>query len=249
MHATESWSGPGGGGAVAAVQLTRLSDACRFFTALGRDTRGECSLRELEDQGLEMHVSWHPGPTRRAFTHVDDDGERTITVIGDRIGPRGKDDLPWSALESTDATYFTAGDIEALERARASRVLVATSRALNVLEDSAVRLDALVGSAADPAETYAPGTLDPPPALVVMTAGKEGGIYWDDQGSEHRFTAPELDHPVVDRYGAGDSFAAGLTWALGAGMDASNATAFAGRCGAAALSVRGPLGGRPTHDS
>jgi ribokinase len=44
---------------------------------------------------------------------------------------------------------------------------------------------------------------------------------------------------VVDAYGAGDSFAAGLTYALAAGLEGSDAVGFAARCGAAALTGRG----------
>src|SRR5215475_2211476 len=36
-HALESWEGVGGGGAVAATQLAKLSGGCLFLTALGRD--------------------------------------------------------------------------------------------------------------------------------------------------------------------------------------------------------------------
>ena len=39
--------------------------------------------------------------------------------------------------------------------------------------------------------------------------------------------------------GAGDSFAAGLTYALGAGLTGDDAIAFAARCGAGALTGRG----------
>jgi len=44
---------------------------------------------------------------------------------------------------------------------------------------------------------------------------------------------------VVDAYGAGDSFAAGLTFALGTGLEGQDALAFAARCGAGALTGRG----------
>ena len=42
-HATEHWSGPAGGGAVAAVQIAKLAGACDFFTALGDDELGHAS--------------------------------------------------------------------------------------------------------------------------------------------------------------------------------------------------------------
>jgi len=46
----------------------------------------------------------------------------------------------------------------------------------------------------------------------------------------------------VDSYGCGDSFAAGLTYGLGAGMDVADALALAARCGAVCLTGRGPYG-------
>jgi ribokinase len=50
----------------------------------------------------------------------------------------------------------------------------------------------------------------------------------------------------VDAYGAGDSFAAGLTFGLGAGMPLQRALAVAARCGAGNLTGRGPYAGQPT---
>ena len=37
VHATDAWEEPGGGGAVAAVQLARLAGSCTFYTAFGGD--------------------------------------------------------------------------------------------------------------------------------------------------------------------------------------------------------------------
>jgi ribokinase len=45
---------------------------------------------------------------------------------------------------------------------------------------------------------------------------------------------------VVDAYGAGDCFAAGLTFALGRGDPVEEAVAMAARCGAAVMTGRGP---------
>jgi ribokinase len=114
-------------------------------------------------------------------------------------------------------------------------VLTATSRELDVLRRGAVELDALVGSGEDEAERFRPGDLDPPPRLAVTTAGALGG--WAQPGGP--FTAPPPPGPVVDTYGAGDSFGAGLAFALGAGLEPGDAVAFAARCGAAALTGRG----------
>ena len=47
MHALDTWEEPGGGGAVAAVQLARLAGDCLFLTALGEDELGHRAEREL----------------------------------------------------------------------------------------------------------------------------------------------------------------------------------------------------------
>src|SRR5204862_2564150 len=108
-------------------------------------------------------------PQRRVVVHVDDRAERTITVIGDRMGARRRDPLGWEELAEFDAVYFTAGDVGALRAARKARILTATARAMETLKGSGVRLDALVLSGKDAGERYTQGDLDPVPDLVVTT--------------------------------------------------------------------------------
>ena len=244
VHARESWEEPGGGGAVAAVQLARLAGACELFTALGGDELGRRARGELEQLGLSVHACERDEPQRRAFVHLDGAGERTITVIGERLGPAGDDPLPWELLEETDAVYFTAGDVAALERARAASVLVSTARGLEVLVEAGCELDALVSSGADAGERYETGSLEPPPRLVVRTAGPAGGEWESREGERGRWEATPLPGPVSDAYGCGDSFAAGLTYGLGRGDAPAAALELAARCGAACLSGRGPYRGQ-----
>src|SRR5206468_8479056 len=114
---------------------------------------------------------FRPTQQRRALTFTDAAGERTITVIGDRLGPNASDPLPWELLEEAEAVYFTAGDDDALRLARRARVLVATPRVLEQLARVGVALDAVVGSGRDPAERYTPGDLAPAPKPAVWTEG------------------------------------------------------------------------------
>lgn len=240
VHASETWQEPGGGGAVAAVQLARLAGDALFLTALGDDELGHRAHDALRELGVRVEVVWRPPPQRRAFVHVDDRGERTITVIGDRLGPSGADPLPWDDLAGADAVYFTAGDAEAARRSRAARTMTATARALASLAPAGVELDALLASATDPGERYEPGDLDPPPRLVVRTAGAAGGTWERRDGDRGEWAASPPPGPAVDAYGCGDSFAAAVTWALGAGRSPGDAVALGARCGAACLSGRGP---------
>ena len=237
VHAHGTWQEPAGGGAVAAVQLSRLAGACTLFTGLGADELGRRSRAELTRLGVEVKAIPEDEATRRAFTFVDETGERTITVLGEKLRPRGGDSrLPWHDLAGLDAVYFVSGDVEALRHARLARVLVAAARELATLRGAGVELDALVGSGEDEGELYRAGDLDPAPRLVVTTAGGLGG--WVQPGGPFR-PAP-LPGPVVDAYGAGDCFAAGLTFALGRGDLVEEAVALAARCGAAVMAGRGP---------
>ena len=240
IHAREGWAEPAGGGAVAAVQIARLAGSCDFFTAVGDDELGRRAVERLTELGLRVHASVRDRPTRRAFTYVDDGGERTITTIGERIAPCLEDSLPWWALSGCDAVLFVAGDAGALRTARLAKILTAVSRVLPVLREGGVVLDALVGSARDPSEAFADDDLDPRPRVVVRTEGSSGGAA--EPGG--RFPAAELPGPLVDAYGCGDAFVAGLTYGLGAGMHRDEALGLAARCGAAALTGRGAYAGQ-----
>lgn len=240
LHAREGWQEAAGGGAVSAVQLARLAGHCDFFTAVGDDEIGRQAIEQLTALGLRVHAVKRDRPTRRAFVYVDDMGERTITTIGERIAPHIEDTLPWWSLANADAVLFIGGDAGALRAARLARVLVATSRVLGVLREGGVELDALVGSAHDPGEAFADDELDPAPRYAIRTEGAAGGSCTPGG----RFEAAPLDGPVVDAYGCGDAFVAGVTYGLGMGMHRDQALAVAARCGAAALTGRGAYAGQ-----
>jgi ribokinase len=156
--------------------------------------------------------------------------------------PRGADALSWEELAAADAVYFVSGDAAAVRAARRARVLVATARVLPVLAEAEVELDALVRSGRDPDERYAPGDLDPPPRLAVATAGADGGVWTTVDGRSGTYDPQPLPGPLEDSYGAGDSFAAGLTHALARADGVEDAVAFAARCASAALARRGAHG-------
>ena len=242
IRATAWWSEAAGGGSVSSVQLARITGACTLYTALGRDEVGESALEQLTGHGVTVEAARHDEPQRRGFTFVDADRERTITIIGEKHVPRAADSLAWEALAGADAVYFVSGDAGALRAARAARVLVATARVLPTIAQAGVELDALVRSGSDPSERYEPGDLDPAPGLVVTTAGRRGGSWSAADGRTGAYEATPLPGPLEDSYGAGDSFAAGLTYALGLGLPPEKALEFAARLGAEALTRSGAHG-------
>ena len=234
------WGEAAGGGGGASVELARLAGSSALFTALGDDELGHRSAGELEGRGVRVEAAWREHePQRRGFCYLDADGERTITILGEKLRPQRAEPLPWDDLATFDGIYFTGGDAEALRAARAARVLVATARELPTLAEAGVELDALVASASDPAERYAAGDVVPAPRVVAFTEGKRGGRL--EPGGRWE-TAP-LPGPKADAYGAGDCFAAGLTFGLAQGMAPRDAVEVGARSAAEAMTRRGAYGG------
>jgi ribokinase len=225
VHADRVWEEPAGGGAVVARQLALLAGRCELFTALGDDGLGRASAERLAELGVDVHVKWG-GVTRRAWTHVDGAGERTITVLGDKLLPAAP--LP---LDGYDLVFFVAGEPDALRSARRARFVACTVRELPTLQDADVELDLLVGSANDPGERY-DGSLRV--RHVALTDGANGGTL---DGEPY---AAASASSVVDTYGAGDSFGAALAFALARGDSLEDALALAVRAGSAVIEGRGP---------
>ena len=121
-------------------------------------------------------------------------------------------------------------------------MLVATSRIAGFLAEQDIPLDAVVGSGSDPAERSILPRSCIGRDLVVRTDGPKGGRYEMSDGRSETYGPVAPPGPVVDAYGAGDSFAAGLAFGLASGMDVDEALRLAARCGAWCVAGRGPYG-------
>ncbi len=237
-HSTKYFEEPAGGGAVAAVQLTRLiGEPVHLITALGKDSIGEKSYQRLEQLGLKLSVAWREKPTRRGISMIDSQGERAITVIGERLQPLGNDQLPWKELVNYEGIFVTATDANGLQNCRNSKVLAATPRLkLSTIEEANVRVDALIGSGLDPGEQITTKDKFPSPKIRISTEGALGGQVWPGG----RYAPVQLKTPVVDAYGCGDSFAAGVTAGLSAGWSLEQAISLGSHCGASCATHFGP---------
>lgn len=239
----DAFDEPAGGGAVTAVQMARLGAACSFYTAVGDDTFGAMCRASLADFGIAVFAAERAQQQPRTLTIIDASGERTIMVTGGRVSPTMDDPLPWSELAATDGVYFIGDDPRTLIAARAARHLVVAARRLPALIASGVQADVLVASASDENEAVDPDALPVLPRAIILTEGERGGRIIVD-GVERRYAAVTPPGPVVDTYGAGDSFAGGLTAGLAQGLALDDAAALGARCGAQALSRRGGWGAR-----
>ena len=211
-HANKSLELPAGGGALIVKTLFELSkNEIHFFTSLGKDYYGKKSFEFFEKIGINLHVAWRSESTRKGFSLIDNNGERSITIIGKRLAPTYDDDLDWEILKEMDGIFITAGDNKLLQKARAANILCATPRVgVDVINKSKIILDALVGSNLDPDESFLLSELNKKPRYIIKTEGDKGGLYIPGG----RFSAIKNNEPEIDSYGCGDSFAAGILYGL-----------------------------------
>jgi ribokinase len=233
---------PAGGGGVAACAAARLGAAVTLFTALGDDHAAERARQVLGERGVQVLGAARPGPQTPVLSITEPDGERTIMVVGSRMQPTAGDPLPWDLLAATDAAYYAGEDPGSLQLARQARHLVVTARRLDDLRAAGVRADVLVASANDPAEDPSglPDALAP--GAVILTDGRRGGTITERGGDPRRYDAADPPGSVVDSYGCGDSFAAGVTVGLARGLSLEDAVALGATIGAACTTWRGGIG-------
>ena len=230
VHTSDDWEEAAGGGPVTAMQLLRLGADVEFHTALGDDELGQRAADQFRAQGLRTRVQWRGEPTRRAFTHVDGDGERTITVLGEKLLARGPLHL------EADACFFVSGEPAALRSARATP---ASSRRRRARRRPCARPTCRSTCWSRARTTRASGrrgsrlrtscSRPAPPAAPPTVA---------------RYPPAPVPGPVADAYGCGDSFAAALAFALARGDALDDALALAARAGAAVLTGRGAFAGQ-----
>ena len=213
-HSINSLEYPAGGGSVIAITLSELSNnQVHFFTSLGNDFYGEQCYKILTNLGIKLHVAWRDKPTRRGFSLIDSEGDRSITVIGERLAPNINDQLDWNLFENMDGIFITAADSGLFKKARIASALCTTPRAgIDTINSSYVFLDGLIGSNLDPGEVFTLSELSIVPRYIIKTEGEKGGIVFPGG----RYDSLKNKNPTVDTYGCGDSFAAGILYGLAA---------------------------------
>ena len=166
-----------------------------------------------------MHAQWF-GSTRRA---LDARRPRRASGRSRRSGPKLRPDGPVRRSPATTPSSSSPATSRRFARREQARFLAATPRELETLKEGGVRLDLLVGSGTDPGEHY-DGSLDV--GVVCATEGARGGV-----ANGERYDPAPPPGPLEDTYGAGDSFAAALCFALARGDSLPDALALAARGG------------------
>ena len=101
-------------------------------------------------------------------------------------------------------------------KSRIANTLCTTPRVgLNIINESGILIDGLIGSNLDPGEFFSLNDLILKPKFVIKTEGENGGIVFPGG----RYKAFENKKYKVDSYGCGDSFAAGILYGLSSNMN------------------------------
>jgi ribokinase len=236
LHLVDARVVPGGGGGIAFAQLCRSDAEIHLFTAVGSDEAGRTVEARIRPESplVHVHAAVRPVDHPRVVVVVDREGRRTIVVTGEPLHPAATEPLPWSTLAHCDAAYFTGSDPETLRFARAARRLVVTARRSQVLEQAAIAPDVVIGSVQDPRENRPFGAYDPAPGALVLTDGPRPIRVFRPSGVTE-VAPPPAPARIVGDYGAGDSFAAALTYFVAHGSSVEEACRRAGPYGAAVL--------------
>ncbi|MCK6544618.1 PfkB family carbohydrate kinase [Myxococcota bacterium] len=242
-HLARPFAFAGGGAGMAFQQLAKGDHELLLFTAFGDDDAGRFVEDEVRRTGARIFAARRAAPHTRDVVMVTPRGERTIVVVGKPLHPRFDDPLPWHELATCDGVYFTAEDPTLLAVARTARALVVTARRKSALLGAAIRPTVIVGSSRDPREVSARADYRVPPEAVVMTEGAAGGRVEDAEGTR-RFSAPQVPEITGTAYGAGDSFAAALTYHVALGLEPVAAAEASAPYGAAVLTAEHPVRGQ-----
>ena len=243
---------PAGSAAVAAVQLAKLSGDVDFFTALGDDERGRRAARAAGGARRAR-----PRRAARGACSAGASSTSTTTAsarsrsLGERHRParrrRPAVGARWTAPTPSSSPAATTAAMRAGAPRAAARRHAARRRHRCA---TGIQLDALVGSAQGPGEQQADADASTRRRdLVVTTAGKEGGDVGRRASTQQdHWKAAELPGPRATPTAPATRSPAGLTYALGAGMDTGDALQLAARCGAHKLTGRAAYDGQLTAD-
>jgi ribokinase len=252
----------GGMGANQAVAAARLGRSVEMVGMVGSDDAGDRLLAALAAAGVGTSRVRRSTSlaTGLALIMVDDAAENTIVVIPSANGALTPGDLDAGVigeaavvllqleipLETVEAAAALARGKVVLNPAPAHPLPAALLDRVDVLVPNRTELALLAG--AEP-----PATMEEAAALarslegpkgVVVTLGAEGALVVVRGRAEH-VPAPQV--AAVDPTGAGDAFCAGLADALVRGAGLVEASRWAVRCGAAAVTRRGAQASLPTR--
>ncbi len=247
---------PGGKGANQAVAAARLGGAVTFICKTGNDLFGEQARLLFKKEGINTtyHFKDPEKPSGVALITLDSDGENCIVVASGANATLSPNDLegakaametagivlmqleiPLNTVEYVAQIASGQGAKVVLNPAPACTLSNALLQHVSIItpnETEAEKLSGVEVNDLESAKKAARIIKEKGVRTVIITLGKKGALVFDEEEFTH---VPGLLVKAVDTTAAGDVFNGALVVALAKGATLVNATAFA--CKAAAIAV------------
>lgn len=260
---------PGGKGANQAVALARLGGEVMMVGKVGDDVFGKRYREIFDSEGVDHDaVSTHDGSNGVAAIQVNDAGENIIIYtpgansavdpayldsVKERFAGAGfflfQLELPLKTVEHGLSIARENGATGILDPAPAQELSDALLASVDIITPNQGEAELLTGVEVEDAESArkaAEALVSRGAGSVVLKVGSEGAYVLKD----HEFThVPGFSVDVKDTTAAGDSFNAGLAFALGRGDDLVEAARFACAVGALSTTAVGAQSGMPKLDA
>jgi ribokinase len=258
---------PGGKGGNQAVAAARLGADVRFVGMVGDDDNGAFYLRVLKDEGVDTTGVGRAkeGPSGVALIEVDSTGENRIVVVPGanalvldgfvrqhQQSISGKKicmlqlEIPLHSCEQAAKRAYDSGDIVILDPAPARPLQESFLSCVSYITPNESELARLTGLSTDTMENIEAAArmlIARGVKAVVVKLGGNGCLYVDSGPSLH---SHGYKVNVVDTTAAGDSFNAGLAYALAADYPIEKTLRFANAVGACSVTGAGAQSAMPS---
>ncbi|MDI9519993.1 MAG: ribokinase [Bacillota bacterium] len=257
----------GGKGGNQAVAAARLKADVRFVGALGQDAYGDAYLKGLQDEGVntQMIVRRADQPSGIALIEVNPAGENRIIVVSGANRTVDENLVKDSCCKVTEKHVLMLqleipmkANIEAAKHARVTGSTVILDPApaaplppelienVDFITPNETELAMLTGMKTDTMEEVKAAALsliNLGAKRVVAKLGKRGNLYVDREKS---IFSPGFKVNAIDTTAAGDSFNAGLAYAVSRGMGLEEGLRLANAVGALSTTAMGAQAAMPS---
>lgn len=255
---------PGGKGANQAVALGRLGADVRMAGCVGLDASGDVYMENFAGNGVGTEFVGRVGgvSTGTAVIEVDASGENHIIIVP---GANGKCDIEWLdgvmdgimdadifllQLEIPHETVFEAvkrlhgaGKMVILDPAPAAEIPDDVLACVDIVTPNETELQILTADVDGDMFARMEYLRGKGIGTVIAKTGAGGAWVMDDEGVTQ---VKGFRVKAADTTAAGDTFNAGLAWALAEGKDIRSAMKLANAAAAISVTAPGAQGGMPT---
>lgn len=257
---------PGGKGANQAVALGRLGADVTMAGCVGMDASGDIYMENFRENGVKTHLVGRVEgvSTGTAVIEVDASGENHIIIVP---GANGKCDAKWLEgvidgcmeadicllqLEIPHETVFEAvkrlhgaGKMVILDPAPAAAIPDDVLSCVDVITPNETELQILTADVEEDMAARMEYLRGKGVGRVIAKTGAGGAWILDDKGMTQ---VKGYKVKAADTTAAGDTFNAGLAWALSRGMGIREAMKLANAAAAISVTAPGAQGGMPDAD-